>query len=464
MTALFPLAAFAFAAASQSPSNLVVSPCEFNDAYQFAAAQCDITLHNTGDKPIRISEAKAIRPGDDVQPAALTVAPKGTAYLTAKLDLSNSVGRTKRYFRFKTDETGQGFRNSEVAGYVQTILDEPKPTLDFAIVDLAKPAVEKTIELTSREVADLKITGILDKPAYLDAEIGQDGRSLRAKIRPDAPWGLHQSDYVKLKTNAPQQSQVWVAIKADMRGEVVPDSNPFAMGLMRLGQKNEFLIRLTSPSGKAFKTGALKVERVQAEAEIVPCLPASDSCKMIRLRLGKDQRTGEVGGVVWVDLPDFGKKLPVYVWGMLVGAKTEVKDLDEEFRKASEAKAAAGGQSSPAESADKGAKIDLKQALGTISEPEDAKPAGTGPLLKWRVEHEMPVYGYAIYRSDSKEGPFLRINEKIITAKSAGQSASNYYWRDNSAVAGKKYWYYIGILQKDGVKQKLTEPQEVLAK
>jgi hypothetical protein len=41
---------------------------------------------------------------------------------------------------------------------------------------------------------------------------------------------------------------------------------------------------------------------------------------------------------------------------------------------------------------------------------------------------------------------------------------STYAWRDDSAVSGKTYWYYIGLLNRDGTKQQLSGPQAVKAK
>ena len=39
-----------------------------------------------------------------------------------------------------------------------------------------------------------------------------------------------------------------------------------------------------------------------------------------------------------------------------------------------------------------------------------------------------------------------------------------YKWRDNTAEAGQIYWYYIGLLNKDGTKQRLSSIQKVQAK
>jgi len=184
--------------------------------------------------------------------------------------------------------------------------------------------------------------------------------------------------------------------------------------------------------------------------------------KLVRLHIANDQQTGSVGGIVTVDLPDYQRKLPIYVWGMLVGAKTEVKDFDKEMQRAAElqAKSGAGAESRVAPES----RVDLKQAIKQgVAKAELAPPPGNGPLLKWSVAHEELVYGYAIYRSDSEAGPFVRINKDTIRPLPA-DSGGAYQWRDTTAESGKTYWYYIGVLDNMGAKQQLSGPQKVVAK
>ncbi len=450
---------------SPAPSHLIMPACEFQDAYQFAATDCSIELSNTGDAPIRISNAVPTIAGDSISPTSLTIAPRSVAYVQAHVMLRNEVGRTRRLFNLTTDEPGQTLRHAEVNGFVSTILDEPRPKVDFDVVNIPGKLPEQSVTLSSREVADFHIESISSAPDYLDVEIGSDKKSVRARLKKDAPWGLHEADSIKLKVNAAQQPDVWIAVRVDVHGEVIPDSNPFALGLLRKGGANEALLRLNSRSGKDFKLGKLNVERVKGTAEALPCTPVAKGCQLVRFRLAEDQPTGSVGGVVTVDLPEFGQHLPIYIWGMLVGANTEVKDLNEELKKAAEAQAAKGiGVESLATSGTSG-KIDLKQALkGEVQAASEPPPSGEGPLLKWTVAHESLLHGYAIYRSTSEAGPFVRINKETIFVKSQADDGASYQWRDTSAQHGITYWYYIGLLNKDGTKQQLTGAQKIIAK
>jgi len=104
----------------------------------------------------------------------------------------------------------------------------------------------------------------------------------------------------------------------------------------------------------------------------------------------------------------------------------------------------------------------LKNAVA--EQPQEAAP-GTGPLLKWQVENEIGMYGYAVYRSDREDGKFIRVNGTIIAAANHGDNVkASYQWRDNTAVKGKEYWYRITIFYNDGRKVPLTGPQKVVAK
>jgi len=449
-------------ASPRTPSHLILPPCEFPESYQFSTVDCPLELRNNGDKPIHILKTSAAVEGDSISPASLVVPPHGVAYAQARLSVGNSVGRTKRVFHLETDEPGQTKRSAEAQGFVATVLDDPRPALQFGVVNIGSDSSEKSLALNSREVGDFRVSEVLSAPDYINVSIDKDGRTLHAKVKEDAPWGLHEADFVKLRVNAPQQPQVWVAVKTDVHGEVIPDSNPFSLGLMRKGNSNEFLIRLTSRSQQDFHTGAAEVERINGTAEVLPCRPVAKGCKLIRLRIGNDQPTGSIGGVVTVDLPDYKRKLPIYVWGMLVGANTQVKDFNKEMQRAAELQASKGTGAESRVALDN--RIDLTQAIKQgVAKADAAPPPGKGPLLKWSVAHEELVHGYVIYRADAEAGPYLRVNKDTIRPLPS-EAGGSYQWRDTSAESGKTYWYYIGILDNTGSKEQLSGPQKVVAK
>ena len=100
-------------------------------------------------------------------------------------------------------------------------------------------------------------------------------------------------------------------------------------------------------------------------------------------------------------------------------------------------------------------------AFAPPTRPPD--PPGTGPVLRWSVANEQTLYGYLIYRAEHENGPWQRVNERIIPVLGHDDAPSDYAWRDTSAVKGKTYWYFIKTLANNGSKQKLTEAHKVVA-
>ncbi|WP_395682528.1 hypothetical protein [Dokdonella sp.] len=458
------LASAAISASSPSPSHLQIKRCEFDEAYQFGATSCSLQLSNSGDKPITIQSAIAAVPGDSVAGIPLVVPPHATVYAQARVNWNNELGHAIRLFRLVTDEAGQEKRNAEITGFVGSALEDGKPKLDFGVVNVPGEPVEKTVALSSREVSDFRIVKILAAPAYIDARIGADGKTVVARTRSELPWGLQEDGKIRVEINTPNQREAWVAVRIDVHGEVVPDANPLSLGLMRKGNKNEFLVRLTSRDGKDFEVGKVHAERLRGNASVESCVPAQAGCRLVRFHVAEDQPTGAIGDSIRIELPGLQRELPVVVWGMLVGPHTQVRDLGEEMQKAAEAQAKRGVALDSPAAPRKG--VDLKEALRANVEKETPvpPPAGNGPLLKWSVLHESAIHGYAIYRADSESGPFVRINKDTIATTAVGEGGASYQWRDNTATSGKTYWYYVGLLNKDGSKGNLTPPQKAVAK
>jgi len=457
MNVLNTLLSVLVAANPAPPAYLKISYCDAGEHYQFESISCSIELNNTGDTPIKVSKGEAKFPWDGIDTGTIIVPAKGVAYINAKVDLRNDEGATRRAFRFATDEPRQDYRGSEVRAMVLSVLDQAKPTIDFGVVKPEQKLPESSITLSSREVKDFRITGIVSKPDWLDVTLDKDGRTVRAKLRSTAPWGLiHHDQFIKLTINAPQQPQAWVAIEANVLGDVVPDGNPFQLGLMRTDGKHEFLVRVSSRSGKDFKIGKLDLKNVKGTAKAEPCVPAAKGCALVRLAVANDQPTGKVEGMLEVQLPDYKRTLPIELVGMLLTPETKIHDMEELMKQSEQ-----GAQSK----ASTPGVPDLGKAIANTVKQEEPPPPGEGPLLRWSVAHQDPIYGYAIYRADSENGPFLRVNKDVIrVVDDSADKSGSYQWRDNSAESGKTYWYQIGILNRNGSKKDLTGAQKVVAK
>jgi len=77
--------------------------------------------------------------------------------------------------------------------------------------------------------------------------------------------------------------------------------------------------------------------------------------------------------------------------------------------------------------------------------------------LKWQARQESRVYGYLIYRSEKREGPFLRINQAIVHAVAGDDAAiQSYEYVDRDVEPGKTYYYYLDTVGNDGKKARFS--------
>jgi hypothetical protein len=458
--------AISLAVATPATSTIAATPattvsaesCDFGEIYSFHAGQCQIAFYNASDKPVRVLDIQSTKIGSSVEPNTIVVPSHARVYITAKIQANDEVGNKRYPFRFSTDEKGQEPRLVSASGFILNALDEVRSEIDFGVVELNSKLPSKNFALSSRETPNFRITKVLETPTWVDASISSDGRSVETRVRSSATWGLN-SGFIKLEIDTPRQNQAWIQVKADVHGDVVPNANPLDMGLMHIGNDNEYLIRLTSRSGNDFKIGKVELEGAKGDVSARPCIPAVRGCRMIRLVVSDKQHTGAIKGNIIVDLPEFGRKLPVTVWGLLFPKNVKLEKYDDE-------KAAAnvrGESQSPAGKKPLELANALKKITSNNSQVDMPPPAGSGPLLKWKIANGTSVYGFQIFRADAESGPFVLINPSPVRAAPTDDTLS-YQWRDMAAVSGRTYWYYVGVVKLTGEKQQLTGAQKTVAK
>ncbi len=83
---------------------------------------------------------------------------------------------------------------------------------------------------------------------------------------------------------------------------------------------------------------------------------------------------------------------------------------------------------------------------------EADKQKGTGYIRLPKNLGEK-YYGFNIYRSTSRSGPFEKVNEDIISAQ---VTEANQFFKDKNLVHGKTYYYYIEGVNYAGQGEKIT--------
>ena len=455
------IAKMLLAATSPAVSGLTVENCEFGEAYAFNNVECPIGLNNESDKPIRVFDIVPSKPNDSSELREVNVAPHSHAYLPLHINVDNLSGYSNHAFRFRTNEPGEIQGRANVHGFVLSALDQPKPEIDFGVVDLDGKPTERSLDLSSHDAVNFHIIKLLEKPEWVATTILSNGHTVGVRIRADAPWGLH-AGFIKLAINSPRQKQAWISVKADLHGDVVPASNPFNMGLLRVGNRNEFRIPLRSQMGNSFNIKKIDLEDVKGTTRITPCQPESDGCRWLELTISNEQSLGTIKGNVWVTFAEQNRKLQIALRGLIVEKDFKVKTIDQ----ATLASTTTDKSEIPQLAVTRQSGVaDLNRAIqNVVKQANEDVPSGTGPLLKWSVANGRTIYGFQIFRAESEEGSFVLQNTTTLASNAEDDASVSHQWRDSTAESGKTYWYYIGIVYNDGHKQQLTGPQKVVAK
>jgi hypothetical protein len=76
--------------------------------------------------------------------------------------------------------------------------------------------------------------------------------------------------------------------------------------------------------------------------------------------------------------------------------------------------------------------------------------------LRWKAGDGNGNYGYLIYRSKSRLGPYLRINAEIVHTPQDGAKEHEYVYEDLEVEPGATYYYYLDTIDTAGVKKRFS--------
>jgi len=74
--------------------------------------------------------------------------------------------------------------------------------------------------------------------------------------------------------------------------------------------------------------------------------------------------------------------------------------------------------------------------------------------LRWRTETETNNIGFNIYRSETKDGKFVKINNKLIEGQGNKAMPTDYEYVDKTAKPGKVYYYSLEDIDVEGNREK----------
>jgi hypothetical protein len=448
----------AVAAAPSQPSQMSVeSPSAFVETYAGRPVRQAVTLLNDSDESVKLIGTQSANTFVDLisaDPSSVVIPAHSSKDISLEFTSCLVLGAHRLPFDFLL--LGDSGNQIKVRGnarvFIQSVFDLDHPEIDFGVVKAEDPTT-KSLQLSSSDIPDIKLTQILEAPEFLTASVTAGGAGLSATTRAGAPWGLSDG-FIKLKTNSELQPEVWVHYQIDVRGDVVSSQNPVNFSPDNVGAEQEQSVRLTRTAGKPLQIRSVSTTGIAFGTRVDECAPAAVDCKLLRIVLPAETVTGLIKGHVTLSFEGLKQELPIQIGGFRLAKGQKFKSLTDN------ATTQRSASPTPKEPLDIGKVIDRENRNAA---PLPA-PEGRGPLLKWSVAHEGAVYGYAVYRGNSDAGPFLRVSRETIRASEDEEQRSDYQWRDTSAEPGKTYWYYVAALQNDGHKRKLSDPQKVVAK
>jgi hypothetical protein len=80
--------------------------------------------------------------------------------------------------------------------------------------------------------------------------------------------------------------------------------------------------------------------------------------------------------------------------------------------------------------------------------------------LKWSTASELDNFGYDVYRSEHKNGPFTKLTKEPIAGAGTSDLPSYYEYTDTSIEPYKRYYYYIESISMNGKRNRFTPIRE----
>jgi hypothetical protein len=83
---------------------------------------------------------------------------------------------------------------------------------------------------------------------------------------------------------------------------------------------------------------------------------------------------------------------------------------------------------------------------------------------KWTLASEQDNFGFEVFRGDSENGEFVKLNKEPILGAGTSDETHKYQFRDDTIDPCKEYWYYIESISTSGVREKFTPTFKAAAK
>ena len=79
-------------------------------------------------------------------------------------------------------------------------------------------------------------------------------------------------------------------------------------------------------------------------------------------------------------------------------------------------------------------------------------------VLVWSTENELDILGFNVYRANSAEGDYVRLNDTPLPAATDPLLGDRYSYTDETATRGTTYYYKLETLYRNGNVDLLEQP------
>jgi len=97
------------------------------------------------------------------------------------------------------------------------------------------------------------------------------------------------------------------------------------------------------------------------------------------------------------------------------------------------------------------------------TEQKTPEPIKGKITIRWQNQSQ-EAYGFNIYRGDTKDGPFSKINKEIIPTSGSTPTQKEFVFIDQPLEIGKVFYYYVESVSFAGQKESITPVTKVVVK
>lgn len=226
LSALIVLAAAAAAAAGQPQITISPDSLEFGLMQQFQAETTVLTISNTGDAPLEISEVEVTCGCTAAEMERNTIAPGASYALDVTFNSQRFGGDTVKYILIHSNDPFNSVLEVPVHSYVHVAMkvDPPGESVNFGILNVGGTA-EQTVSFSTEDVPELEITPRSWAKSLLDVEVlpseSGDPQQKRARmtVREGAPIGNFR-EAVVFETNVENRPKVTIEAIGQIRAPI----------------------------------------------------------------------------------------------------------------------------------------------------------------------------------------------------------------------------------------------------